>query len=294
MKPIFLTLYFSIIAFSNAYCQSNSENALKKITQQLNNDIKNTEFSNGIRGRNCLSIGNTIIIQYDVPEYWQAPSNIKQDLISNLKATGAGKTFYLNNIQVVFHYFKGNLIVKKVSIEPNEFSDSNLLTGEFISIKNHPKAKGVNLKLKVPISWEVNEGDRPNIVKKIVKGGTSYLIQIRENATFLSRKQANEAIQDEEVINSFIKEYNNILKNPRILDKSIVTVDTYPTIYFKLRGDVERLGLNFSVIINNWIILYEDKFVMLQSMMEESVENSELQKIFFLITNSVVFPDQYE
>ena len=68
--------------------------------------------------------------------------------------------------------------------------------GEYVSIKNHPKSKGVDLKLRAPIGWELKEGDRPNIVKKFTKDGSTYLILIKENMTFFSRKMSREVLED--------------------------------------------------------------------------------------------------
>jgi hypothetical protein len=38
-----------------------------------------------------------------------------------------------------------------------------------IDLSGHPKAKGLSVKLKYPSNWEVEEGERPNIVKKFTK-----------------------------------------------------------------------------------------------------------------------------
>jgi hypothetical protein len=294
MKTLFFIFSSVFVFFSYPYCQTNSEVVLKKITQQLKNDIVGTEFSNGIRGRNCFSLGNTIIFQYDVPDSWQAPISIKEDLISNLQKTGAAKTFYSNKINVNYYYFKGNLVEKKVSILSTELEDSNFKLSEFVEIRDHPKAKGVNLKLKLPNNWELKEGDRPNIVKKIVKDGSSYLIQVEELETFYSRKQSIEFLQNDETFSSFFAEYSRVFKNLKTINKSIVTIDSYPAAFYKFRGDIERLGLSFSIIANTWIVLYEDRLVFFQAMTEDSKSYSEVEKIFFLITNSVIFTDQYK
>ena len=292
MKTIFFTSSLFFIFLSNLYCQTNSEIVLKEITKQLKNEIVGTEFSNGIWGKNCFSLENTLIIQYNVPEYWQSPISIKEDLISNLQKTGAAKIFYSNNINVNYYYFKGNLVVKKVSIPYTELSDTNFEFQKYIDIKNHPKAKGVNLKLKLPYGWELKEGDRPSIVKKAVKGGNSYLIQVEENQTFYTRKQSNELLQNEEMFSNFFIEYSHIVKNMKMLNRSIVTIDSYPAAFYKFRGDVERLGLSFSVVANVWIVLYEDRIVLFQALAEDNTDYSELEKIFFLITNSIIFIDK--
>lgn len=165
--------------------------------------------------------------------------------------------------------------------------------GQYISIKDHPKAKGVNMKLKVPIGWQISEGDRPNVVKKFVKDGNSFIILVKDNVTFFSKKEIKELLKDDKFTNEFIQELASKLQSLQLIDKSVVTVDNYPTLTFKVSGNVERTGLRFPVIMKCWLIFYEDKVVYLQS---AGINNSNFKLLEFLftsITNSVIFPEQY-
>ena len=47
------------------------------------------------------------------------------------------------------------------------FQPSTINSETNFSIKDHPKAKGINLKLRVPVGWEIEEAQGPNIVKKV-------------------------------------------------------------------------------------------------------------------------------
>lgn len=287
---IFLIVYFFTISL---YSQTFSESDIKKLAEQVNQQIKGVDIGNGISARGCLSIGRTLIYQYDVPEYWQAPENIKEEVISNLKTAGAAKNYFLYNINVDFYYFKGNSLIEKVSVKSNEFSTFNFELGEYLSIKDHPKAKEVNLKLKVPVGWEVKEGDRPNIVKKFVKDGNTYLIMIKENMTFFSRNEVKELLQDENFVNEFVQESSSFLINSEVINQSVMTLDTYPTVQFKVKGKMKRSGLTIPMIMKCWIIFYEDKFIFLQSIGIDNSEFRALEQLYFLITNSVIFPEQY-
>lgn len=165
--------------------------------------------------------------------------------------------------------------------------------GQYISIKDHPKAKGVNMKLKIPIGWQLSEGDRPNVVKKFVKDGNSFIILVKDNATFFSRKEIKELLKDDNFTNEFIHELGSKLQSLQLVNKSVVTVDNYPALLFKVSGNVERTGLRFPVIMKCWLIFYEDKVVYLQS---AGINNSNFNLLEFLytsITNSVIFPEQY-
>lgn len=275
------------------FSQTFSESDIKKLAEQVNKQIKGVDIGNGITAKGCLSIGRTLIYQYEVPGYWEAPNNIKEEIISNLKTAGAAKTYFLNNIDVDFYYYKGNSLAKKVSVKSNEFSTFNIELGEYVSIKDHPKAKEVNLKLKVPVGWDVKEGDRPNIVKKFTNEGNTYLILIKDNVTFFSRKQIREALQEDNFVKEFVQEASSFLKNPQVIDQSVVTIDTYPTVQFKVKGKMERSGLTFPIIMKCWVVFYEDKIIFLQAMGVDNSEFRALELLYTLITNSVIFPEQY-
>jgi hypothetical protein len=289
-----ITIYILIYFFSSsAFSQTFSETDINKLAVQVNRQIKGVVIGNGIKAKGCLSLGRTLIYQYEVPDYWEAPSNIKEEIISNLKTAGAAKTYFLQNIDVDFYYYKGNSLAKKVSVKSTEFSTFNFQLGEYISIKDHPKAKEVNLKIKVPIGWEVKEGDRPNIVKKFVNEGNTYLILIKDNVTFFSRKQMRESLQEDNFVKEFVQEASSFLKSSQVIDQSVVTIDTYPAVQFKVKGKMERSGLTFPVIMKCWVVFYEDKIIFLQAMGIDNPEFRALEQLYTLITNSVIFPEQY-
>jgi hypothetical protein len=292
---IVLLISFFCFAFTSQKCfsQSFSESDIKKLAEQVNSRIKGVDIGNGITAKGCISIGRTLIYQYEVPAFWEAPYNIKEELISNQKNSGASKIYFLQNIDLVFCYYKGNSLVKKVSVKSNEFSTFSTSLGEYISIKDHPKSKEVNLKLKVPVGWEVKEGDRPNIVKKFTNGGNTYLILIKDNVTFFSRKQIREALQEDNFVQEFVQEASSFLKYSQVVDQSVVSIDTYPSVQFKVKGKLERLGQTFSMIMKCWVVFYEDKIIFLQAMGIDNAEFRALEQLYFLITNSVIFPEQY-
>jgi hypothetical protein len=291
MKTFLCFIFLSI--FSVSFSQSLSENDIKQLAQKLNTELRGMDMGNGIRVRGCFAIGRTLVYQYDVDDYWYPSENMKEDLISNFKEAGYAEVYFSNDVNVDFHYYSGNSLRKKVSIKSSEFSNLNFELVDFISIEGHPKAKGVNLKIKPPGNWEIKEGDRPNVVKKFVFQNNSYMILVKDNYTFLSRNEAKELLDDKDVINEFLIEATSFLKNPEILNQSIVTVDKYPALTFTFTGWMERSGINMELISKNWIIFYEDKVVFLQSGGLAGKEFKTLENLFNLITNSVIFPEQY-
>ena len=131
-----------------------------------------------------------------------------------------------------------------------------------MSIKDHIKSKDVNLKLKVPQGWKIEEGDRPNIVKKFTKDSNTYLILIKDNMTFFSRSESREALSDIS-LDELVKEFSTLLKNAEVIEKSATSIDTYPSLTLKIKGEVERQGITVPVIIRSWVVLHEDKVITL-------------------------------
>jgi len=176
---------------------------------------------------------------------------------------------------------------------PSEVNSNDPL-GEYYSIKDHPKAKGVNLKLKVPKGWEILEGDRPKVVVKFLNGSDVFLITVAEAETFFSKKSAKELLSDDEFTNELISEVNNSnFKFWKLLSKKEVTIDKYPAIEYSIRGRGERVGIEYEIIVKTWYFIYEDKIISLQGSTIDFSNISNKDRLYTLIANSVILPDQY-
>jgi hypothetical protein len=170
---------------------------------------------------------------------------------------------------------------------------SNIQLGEYYSIKDHPKAKGVNLKVKVPKGWEIMEGDRPNVVVKFLNVNDMFLVMVKNFETFVSKKNAKELFEDEEFISELTGAYNSQFKQWTLLDKKVVTIDNYPALELVVRGSGERVGVKFEMVMKTWYFFYEDKFIYLQGSAEKSNTWASKSQVFSMVANSVILLDQY-
>lgn len=289
-----ITTNIIIALFSSfLFSQSFSKSDIKELAQQINDELTGVELGNGITVRGCIAYGRTLAYQYDVTADWYPTPNMKDDLIANFKEGGISEVYFNNDINVDFYYYYGSRLQKKISIKSKEFSNLNFILGDYINIKGHPKSKGVNLKIKQPVGWELKEGDRPNVVKKFVYKTNTYLILVKNNMMFFSRKETLELLEDEEYVNEFIAESSSFLNDTEIIDHNVFTLDTYPTLEFTFKGKKERMGYEINLIMKNWVIFYEDKIVFLQCVGFDNKEFSTLESLYNSITNSVIFPDQY-
>jgi len=287
--PVIL-FYFNLIS----YPQSLSDNDIKVLAQKINNELQGMDFGNGINVKGCYALGRTLVYQYLVNEDWYAPNNMKIDLIENIKKSGYSEMYFNNDINVEYQYFYENRLREKISINSYELVDLNFNLGEYISIDGHPKSKGVNLKLRPPIGWQIEEGDRPNIVQKFLFKNNNYMIMVKDNIMFFSRNGIREILSDDEYVNEFLSEASSLLTNPQLLNYRVVSVDKYPSLEFTMRGEMERLGIKMSIKQKCWMVFFEDKIVYLQCGGLDNNEFTALEKLYDLITYSVIFPEQYD
>jgi hypothetical protein len=287
---LIILLFFNLISYS----QSLSESDIKILAQRINKELQGMDFGNGIAVKGCYAIGRTLVYQYLVNEDWYAPENIKTDLIENLNKSGYAETYFSNDINVEYQYFFENRLREKVSIKSYELAKLNFNLGEYISIDGHPKAKGVNLKLRPPMGWQIEEGDRPNIVQKFLFKNNNYMIIVKDNIMFFSRDEIRELLSDDEYIKEFLSDASSYLTNPQILNHRIVSVDKYPSLEFTLKGEMERVGIKMTIKQKCWMVFFEDKIVYLQCGGLDNNEFTVLEKLYDLITNSVIFPEQYD
>lgn len=288
-----------------------SESDLKIFAEKVNEQIGGVDVGNGVSLKNCITKGRTLIYNYDVPSSWLSPENIQDELIKNFKNNGIANVFFNNDVDVDFYYYEGSELRKKVSVKSEDFYDSpssrgtissskskrNSLSefklGSYISIEGHPKAKDVNLKIKAPTGWEVEEGERPNIVKKFSYESNVYLILIKDFFMFVSRNEAREIFDDEDDLNDLTEEYVSFLENPKVLNQKIVTIDTYPALETTVAGYKEQMGVRLKMILKMWVIFYEDKVIHLQSTSLYEDDFKLYEPLYDQITNSVIFPEQY-
>jgi hypothetical protein len=307
LKIIFaliLLCYFQQIAYTQSIeetVQMKSDNyyktELKKLADKYNRELQGFE-TNGVVMRRCYAQGKTLIWQYDVPPDWYPLENGKSNIIANFKKDGNSNLYFQNGINVEFQYFKNNKLYHKFHIDSNEFATGRL--GDFISIKGHPKSLGVDMQLKVPENWKVEEGDRPHVVKRISYSTNSYMynaftITITENIMFVSRNEARELFADSKTVSEMVEGLIvELFNNPKIHNHKVITIDKYPALEFTVSGKKERAGINMSLKFRCWYVFYEDKIVVFQAGSFDNGEFERLEPFYLKIINSVIFPEQYE
>jgi hypothetical protein len=314
MKYSYILILFLSISLSAQYATAKD---VEKLALEISKTVnKNPNPISGVIQRGVSSYSNTLVYMYDVPQDWYAEENMKQTIIENYNELDIAKMYINFRINTDFHYYRGSKLVKRIGIKSHEFLNKydlngNLISvskkssqstklGEYVIYENHPKAKGVNFKVKKPNGWEKMEGDRPNVVQKFLKGTNSYMTLILDTGQFISKSQGKELLNDEEIANEMANGMLSVGENSKLISKKYITVDNYPSLEIIMETDVERIGVIGRTRFIIWNVFYEDRLVQLMAgtlikangVEVESDWKSDLAT-YRLVTNSMIFPDQY-
>lgn len=241
-----------------------------------------------------ITVGRNILYTYEVNEDWYPADNGREQIIESLSEKEK-KVYIEQDVGLMYHYVRGKSIISRVYIPSSELGEKTRLTdlGNYVSFKSHPKAKGVNIKLKQPVNFELLEGARPNIVAKFnnKENNLVYLIQINHFPYFISRTSISAELSSKSEVESFALEFISSLDAEYVSSK-LVAVDQYPAIEIIYDQSIEAAGQKKQMKVVSWVIPYEDKLINLSGFSDGSNFDKNYY-VFFNITNSVVFEDQY-
>lgn len=295
----FIVITISIFFFNVSICQEIiSEEEIAEMAEKIDEESAGLSLIDGVVMRGCKSHKRRIIFQYDVVDNWIPGDNIKEQLEKNASNNPTFKKFCdKNEIDKTFvYYYPSGEVAKMVTLFHDKDSELSFSLGDFVSIKGHKKSKGIDLKLRCPVDWKVEEADRPNIVKKFVFKKTSFMIITSENETFFSRSEAKELFENnkEELISNMSEGLENgNMSNINVLESKVVSIDNYPALEFDFTGLLINsvLDKKMKFFCKQWTVFYEDKGITFMGM---NIGNSDgYNNVFKMICNSVVFPEQY-
>ena len=289
MKKLFVLILFIQLV---SYGQTTSPEQIKELAEKMNEELPYTMPGTNVTLQNVSAMGRTFIYTYQVPEDWIPFEDIKTQLLNTL-SLDLKKLYSKEQINLMYNYFRDGGLVKGVRISYRDFNLPKLNSlGDYISYKSHPKAKGVNIKIKDPLGFKKLEGDRPNIVAKYNNKDENlvYTVLINELPLFFSRNEIKEYVFNENsdlLANEFVKEFEGELISSRYTE-----IDNYSAIEFVYDLEKDILNQKISMRSVAWYIYYEDRIIVVSGGTTKA--NFEKYKyIFLLITNSILFEEQY-
>lgn len=195
--------------------------------------------------------------------------------------------------------FLENFLVIQYNDRPNQ----EMLDGFYntFSSQGLSKAKGVEVTLKLPKSWQQQEASRPNIVKKwISQNGTGLdtIMLVVQNSfdSEISLNDVKELYTTGEI-------YDVAPEGMSVVDKGApIALDGFPGYWLRVEGEKMRLDSNYYISQILYIIFYEDKVVGIQCASGYGLENKsevhhrikELQPLCSGVANSLVIQNRWK
>jgi len=158
------------------------------------------------------------------------------------------------------------------------------------SSKNHPKSKGVNISIDVPISWKGREGKRPNTLKQWTSqhgwGLDIVNIGIDDVGFEPSLDQIKEYSQSKKDLKQII------MRGFDLVEANLSFIENQPYVEIVSEGQFERAGVKTELHVIQPQIFYKDKIITI-TCMSPPARKALIKPFCTQILNSVVFPDLY-
>jgi len=183
---------------------------------------------------------------------------------------------------------------KFVKLPELEFSDG--YTGTFLS-KGHPKAKGVELTIRYPLSWKQYEADRPNIVQKWTSDGGHgtdvFMVQVRKLPAMPTEQERAELFTVSFANEMF--EYGG-----KVISYTTGKLERLPLGIVHFTQTTKRLDVSVDTQGVFYFLIFDDSFIALQFMCytpggaeAKDARIKQLEPLIKLIVNSLVLPTSY-
>lgn len=175
--------------------------------------------------------------------------------------------------------------------------------GEWVSFstKDNPKTGGLNISLKRPKAWILQEGERPHIVQKIAhpSGFISALLTIRTivppNGILPTEKEILSSLSPEEMKKSLPPGYT-------VIDAESTTVDGRTACVMEYTMIRKAAGVELKLHLVDWTFIYKSTMIhfvgsvggLASQDAQVSQATLEMIPVFMLMANSIVVQDQWK
>lgn len=287
------TILLLIIIFScclESFARISTEQEIKQMARELEKQAHGQY--------DCYGQGRYLIFESYVTDNTEISKFTKDSVIDHIDDHLAAicATNFIG-VKYICHYTdnSGNKRSKTLTINPLELLNMSGNSRENVSLKEHPKSLGVNIELVKPKGWDAKEGNGQHIVKRYEAGTVYYYFQINEMSTFVSKKEAEELFNEKSSCDELVDEFLSGFSDCKIYSRTAEMVNRYPALHLRFTYSISKLGLEFPIYANIWIIPYEDKMVIIwgATMSTEQSEQHLFDSMFTMLVNQVRFPDQF-
>lgn len=209
---------------------------------------------------------------------------------------------YFNDVE---QYCLGNLpsptketllYFKYIDSPSKEITDGHF---EYFNTKGHSKSEGLEIKLKIPITYKIEEGERPHVVQRFNEFEGHFGAKATLTITEIPEKEGHfDAIANPGIINKKDMLEIGLLEGAKLRSFEIIKVDGIPfavvessIIRNSAVGEIEMVMLNYTTIFRNRVIILGFS-TQIRSNSDLHFQHNKL--LFKSIASSMIFMDQWK
>jgi len=250
-----------------------------------------------------------VINSLDIPEVNQAFKESTKQLQALVSANNKNlsKLEAIDFINEVNNRANGDIespfLENFLIIQYNDKPQQEMLDGFYntFSSQGLSKAKGLNVTIKTPKSWQEQEASRPNIAKKwISQNGTgvdSIMLLIKDMpVSDIRLNDMHELYNTGEI-------YDMVPEGMSVVDKGApIVLDRLPGYWMQVEGNMQRLDNSFYINQTLYNIFYKNKMISIQCTVYDSSEANtyaqlraeKLRPLCENVANSLVIQNQWK
>ena len=250
-----------------------------------------------------------LINSLDIPEVNQAfrESTMQLQALVSANNKNLSKSEAIDFINEVNNRANGDIespfLENFLVVQYNDKPQQEMLDGFYntFSSQGLSKAKGLNITIKTPKSWQEQEASRPNIVKKwISQNGTgvdSIMLLIKDMPVSDIR------LEDMYELYNTGEIYDMVPEGMSVVDKGAsIVLDRLPGYWMQVEGNMQRLDTSLYINQTLYNIFYKNKIISIQCGVFDSSEAKEpaqlraetLQPLCKSVANSLVIQNQWQ
>ena len=162
----------------------------------------------------------------------------------------------------------------------------------YYSTLNNPRAKGLDLKIRIPNSFILKDGYRPNVALKFIDANLNMIMVLIYKSPDFIGVEFNQG-NYEEFCESNIADMskNNMLS--RLISCDMLVIENLPAV--SMVGEIlgKRLNLEITSYNNTYFVFYRDYLIEINFVSVDMQKLLTLENTIYQVLNSIVINDMY-
>lgn len=178
--------------------------------------------------------------------------------------------------------------------------------------KGHNKSKGIDFSVKLPVSWQAQEGDRPNVIQRFTNyngSGLSIFSLAVQDASPETEMISIELLKEVFSDDNDKREFSSLIidnldkgSKSKYISSNLFILENKPGV--KICFEVNRNRTIYAITMEScsYIVFYNQKMIFLQGSTAKYIDSQAIsdggikkyEKLFDLIANSLVINDLYK